>query len=751
MADSEVKVVISGDSSTAQSAMASASQAVKDGVAQMKDSLSGLTDAFKGLSESFLAIGEIFAGGAAFKEIIDQTKEWASEAINLGRSLGVAASAASVYMVAIEAVGGSSDDFASASRGLTRQLKTNEKALNDMGIVTRNAKGDLLDFNTLMFEAIEVVNSYAEGTDRNLAAQTAFGRGANVNSAILRLTSEGLKEAANDADVLNLTVGPQSVAAFTANRAATAAAMDTLKGLGNTIGNALLPILTQLEQWFRAIGPAAIIVLRGALGLLLTPIWGLITGFNILLDVAQGVFNTLATIFTGLATAVNDALHGNMAKAEQDLKGIGAGIQKNWKDAWTNIVADSTKAHDQIVALFSDPDTAPAPGGGGKKFNLAEKGEKGPDNRLAQYKNERTEEAQAAGDFDQKDIAADQAFWAAKLALVTGSTKEDVKLREQINKIILDDNKKLHDQDLKAQEEYIKTSEAFDLGEIAVKQQQLAQDLAMGKITQQQELAGLVALENQKYAIEKKALDDKLALLDYDRLAQQKVLDQELLLEQKHAADVKKINDKAALEENKTWSQLFSSMRSGFASTITSFLNGTASLGSTIKGLFQDIGNSIIQMIANMAAQWLETSLMQILMSKTSAAAIITTLAAQAAAGAFAATAAIPYVGPELAPAAAALAYADTMSFQAAASAAGGFDIPAGMNPVTQLHQKEMVLPAHIAQPLRNMLKGGGGGGQTVNISAADARSLAKALAQGGGSSPLAKGIRRLNKGFVGR
>lgn len=750
MADSEVKVVISGDSTTAQSAMASASQAVKDGVSQMKDSLSGLTDAFKGLSESFLAIGAIFAGGAAFKEIIDTTKEWSSEAINLGRSLGIAASAASTYMVAIESVGGTADDFASASRGLTRQLKANEKALNDMGIVTRDVHGNLLDFNTLMFEAVEVVNSYAEGTDRNLAAQTAFGRGANANSAVLRLTSEGLKEAAKDADELNLIVGPQSVAAFTANRAAQAGAMDTLKGLANTIGNALLPILTQLEQWFRAIGPAAIIVLRGALALLLTPIWGIITSLNLLFDVAQGVFNTVANVIIGLATAAYDAVHGNFGKAKDDLKGIGVAIQQTWKIAWTNIVADATKAHDQIAALFSEPDTAQAPGSKGKSFNLAPKGEKGPDNRLAEYKNERTLEAQAQGDFDQKDIAADQAFWAAKLALVTGSTKEDAKLREEINKIILADNKKQHDQDIKEQEEYIKTVQALELGEVAVKQQQLAQDLAMGKITQAQELQGLVALENQKYAIERKALDDKLALMQFDVLGQQKVLDQELLLEQKHAADVQKINDKAALDQNKAWAGLFSSMRSGFASTITGFLNGTASLGATIKGLFSDIGTSIIQMIANMAAQWLETSLMQILMSKTSAATIIGTLAAQAAAGAFASTAAIPYVGPELAPAAAALAYADTMAFQAAASAAGGFDIPAGMNPVTQLHQKEMVLPAKYAAVIRGMAGGQGGGG-SMTVNAIDARSFAKALGQGGGSSPLAKGIRRLNKGFVGR
>jgi hypothetical protein len=77
-----------------------------------------------------------------------------------------------------------------------------------------------------------------------------------------------------------------------------------------------------------------------------------------------------------------------------------------------------------------------------------------------------------------------------------------------------------------------------------------------------------------------------------------------------------------------------------------------------------------------------------------------------AASAAFASTAAIPYVGPELAPAAAGAAYAAAMAWLPVASAAGGFDIPAGLNPVTQLHQQEMVLPAHLANPLREQLSG---------------------------------------------
>lgn len=53
----------------------------------------------------------------------------------------------------------------------------------------------------------------------------------------------------------------------------------------------------------------------------------------------------------------------------------------------------------------------------------------------------------------------------------------------------------------------------------------------------------------------------------------------------------------------------------------------------------------------------------------------------------------------------------------AEASAEGGYDIPAGVNPVTQLHEKEMVLPKAQAEVIRNLAtNGGAGGGMKVTI-----------------------------------
>ncbi len=80
----------------------------------------------------------------------------------------------------------------------------------------------------------------------------------------------------------------------------------------------------------------------------------------------------------------------------------------------------------------------------------------------------------------------------------------------------------------------------------------------------------------------------------------------------------------------------------------------------------------------------------------------------------------------------------------AEASAEGGYDIPAGVNPVTQLHEKEMVLPKAQAEVIRGLANRGGAGGaggplnQTINITidgktdmAENRRMIAMAVAQG--------------------
>lgn len=77
-----------------------------------------------------------------------------------------------------------------------------------------------------------------------------------------------------------------------------------------------------------------------------------------------------------------------------------------------------------------------------------------------------------------------------------------------------------------------------------------------------------------------------------------------------------------------------------------------------------------------------------------------------------------PIYGPILATTIRVLGYASAgiVAGTAIASAEGGYDIPAGVNPVTQLHEREMVLPKEQADVVRNMARSGSSAGSMPNI-----------------------------------
>ena len=161
----------------------------------------------------------------------------------------------------------------------------------------------------------------------------------------------------------------------------------------------------------------------------------------------------------------------------------------------------------------------------------------------------------------------------------------------------------------------------------------------------------------------------------------------------------------------------FDSMTDGVSQSIASAIVSGKSLEDSLKSVALNVADAFI-------AGFIKIQIQKLFIDKAAAVGYAGTIAAQSQAmvamaglNAFASTAAIPYVGPSLAPAAAAGAIAIAEGFALAATAAAslsiasaraGFDIPAGVNPITQLHEKEMVLPQAQANVIRDMARSGG-------------------------------------------
>jgi hypothetical protein len=149
-------------------------------------------------------------------------------------------------------------------------------------------------------------------------------------------------------------------------------------------------------------------------------------------------------------------------------------------------------------------------------------------------------------------------------------------------------------------------------------------------------------------------------------------------------------------------------------------MKGTLTIGGFVRGIFQTVAQTIVKTLADMAAQWIARKVAMLVFNKATALSEIGTAAAKAGAEGTASFAAAPWPINMGAPAFGAAMSAAALAYAPAASAAGGFDIPAYTNPVTQLHAREMVLPAKHADVIRSLadrggLPGGGGGGE-VNV-----------------------------------
>ena len=146
-------------------------------------------------------------------------------------------------------------------------------------------------------------------------------------------------------------------------------------------------------------------------------------------------------------------------------------------------------------------------------------------------------------------------------------------------------------------------------------------------------------------------------------------------------------------------------MTNGWDVGIQKMLHGQMSLKDGAIGALKQIEDQTEKTVINMGIQWLKDSALKQALALKDHFVANQEAAGTAAGNAWASAAEIPMVGWIIAPVAAAAAYAGVMAF-----AEGGWDrVPSDQ--VAMIHKNEMVLPAHIAEPVRQMAARGGGGG----------------------------------------
>jgi hypothetical protein len=354
-------------------------------------------------------------------------------------------------------------------------------------------------------------------------------------------------------------------------------------------------------------------------------------------------------------------------------------------------------------------------------------------------------------------LTEEKAFWEGKLAVAKAGTNDYRAVQNKVNEAIIKAGRESFEADEKnlkleagLQDQVAATTARRIETEIkllnegtAIKEKQVQEDYKRGQISSSQETAQLTALENERYAIEHAELLREIALYDENSKEFEAIQARELVAIQQHQQKLTQITNQGATQQQAVWNKLTSSIESAFATAFEGVVKGTQTLQQTMLKLVENIADIFLKMGEQMAMKWIEQQIMAALgagaAKKTEAAATIPASAAEAAAGAAASQASIPVVGPELAMAAAAQMESFVMAFEGVASAAGGWDIPTGINPITQLHSGEMVLPKELADVIRGVAQGGQGGrgasggstsNQTFHINAIAPKDVAAAVKQ---------------------
>jgi len=259
------------------------------------------------------------------------------------------------------------------------------------------------------------------------------------------------------------------------------------------------------------------------------------------------------------------------------------------------------------------------------------------------------------------------------------------------------------------------------------------QQYQAGLITKEQLLALDLEFENKRTAIRAQALQERLAMVDplTDPVAYEELLLQLEEIERGHQERGAQVRGEITKEQMKSINKIVGSLESGLMQVGNTLLTNWRNVGNALRSVLANIGQTIIQ---ETILKPLTAKIAAFAKDKAITLASIATKASDAGAGAAASQASIPYVGPVLALAAMAAVFAGVMGMSSKVpSAAGGFDIPSGVNPLTQLHEKEMVLPAKYADVVRGMAANGGGEGLPEvhihqNISAWDGTDARRAL-----------------------
>lgn len=724
-------------------------------------SVENLTSNFnKGFGMMTAAVGGL-AGAIAGSAIVDHFAQIINRLDELGDradALSITTESLSSLQFAAQMSGSSVEDLTRAITRLNLQVleaaggnQTVLATFNAMGISVRDAQGEVKKADQVMMEVADRFATYRDGAEKAALASDLFGNKMGTSLVpFLSQGSAGIRELQQEASDLGVVFGGDVVEAAAAVNDSLDLLGSLVTGVSTNIMASFLPALAETVMQFVAATQAS---------------EGFLDGLRLLLGQSSGDWDKPRERI--------QALGEELQKQRDQLKTFEFGQWEGQEDYVEHTKERITSLEREIDMLTRYADA--------RENTFSRLKPQEPDNRQSapvvqsgSSGNEASSSSRVSGwqlelaamrelyetenDLRSMSLNKELEYWMSKRRQSDLSAKEEIALDQKISQTHVAIQKEKLETDKKLTQEAVEERKRVELA--GVEQRRILFDLELeyGNISKQDRIRLEQQLQNEIYEIKKQALLDSQVLNQEDLLSQEQHKNALLELERQHELEKAKLQLKSG-SENTSGDNYFEALEGDFQNFGTNLLTSTDTIYSQINALARNAGNSMVkELVVKPMAQWLASQLKKMAMmagffgqeramnaaassdsiAKTASTALagISAKGAEAAAGAASSQASIPYIGPILAAAAAASTLAMVLGFRSQVkSARGGYDIPSGVNPLTQLHEEEMVLPKEQANAVRDMASGGSS--QTVvNLGGVDAgeflmvnkKSLARAM-----------------------
>lgn len=754
-------------SAKAQESTAKASEAFKSSMESMKSSMEGFTGVMNKVNAMMGLFAEVAIGGMVGEKLIgmgEKAAEYGDQLERASKKTGIATGELQGLKYAAQMSDVSFQSLQMGLARLSRSMLTAEQggkplqaAFESIGISADQLKN--IKVEDILAKMADKFSVTQDGAAKTAVAMQLFGRAGADMIPLLDKGSSNLAALTAEAKKLGLVLDEQTIQS-------SAAMADQLKTLHAQTSQASTAFGIALMPAMRAVSSAMSDGLApgGALASMLKGLGMVVTDLTYGLSYVAQAFESMGISIAGVAASINAAIHGDFAGAKQITAEANADLAAT-TDRFN-------KFRDELMnpVKLAKPETATDKGALDVPVQASMNGK---DTRVAQWKAELDQKRDAEGAYQSLSKADEIKFWQDKLSQTKKGTKDYAAVFHELVGLERQEYAQMVGEDKKAWATRVANAKKAAAEQLAVEVAAINQEaqlgklkiaadqetdrylLASGQITDQQKLQRDQELADREYQIERDLLTKKLGLYQEDPKNYQKVTDQIQKLDEQHSIQIQKNADNTALAVQNSYTKMLSPISSAFDTSMKGIIMGTQTWQKGMSNILQSVVGDFVSSFVGIETKWAATELAKTMATNAgnaartasnvaansqsltmSAGTVVKSImndAAASFAGVFKALAGIPIIGPALAAVAApaAMGTVAAVAGNVASSADGEWNVPSDR--LNYVHKSETILPAHVAQPLRDMVEGGGSGGSPqIHIHATDAKSVQRLFANNG-------------------